>query len=312
MDILSPLAANFRFWQPPKGFTVETGADSIAFTLPTIPLPISNSSDSVLVPTSGEIGSGLYDYLRQFPDCPFNVEYAELLRDAWPHYLADLAAMIVMLDHKDVDAPYLRRKISGLKILLLLNTSNPGLLQQLGIAFYELALNYVELGRCRSHLSKAMGYFSAADRLQPNDLANLNYLAQIDYLTGDYPNAIERWQKLLDRVEDKETQSAFAARIDKIKGVELPEHPLLVDLESIGDAMQMLGSGDHDQARMILEKLEHEQIVPTEFPNPEFYSLLAISRERCGDLGGAQESFARALELDPSHNDAIAGMDRLI
>ena len=312
MNILTPLAANFRFWQPPGGFIVESGAESTEFLLPTIPLPLLNSQSQIEDPTSDAIGSGLYDYLRQFPDCPHNSEYAQLLRDAWPHYLADLAAMIVMLDHKEVDAPYIRRKISGLKILLLLNPDNAGLKQQLGIAFYELALNYVELCHCRSHLTQAMCFFFDVDKSLPTDPANLNYMAQVDYLLGDYPKATQRWQLLLTQVQDEATQSALLARIEAVKDQELPEHPLLVDLESIGEAMQLLAAGDPESARSILETLDQEQIVPTEFPNPEFYSLLAISRERSGDPAGAQAAFAKALELDPAHQESLDGLDRLI
>jgi tetratricopeptide (TPR) repeat protein len=312
MNNLTPLAATFNFWHPPTGYTVETGAESTDFLLPTIPLPLLNSKASEQTPSADMIGSGLYDYLRQFPDCPYNSEYAALLRDAWPHYLADLAAMIVMLDHKDVDAPYIRRKISGLQILLLLNSDNAGLKQQLGIAFYELALNYIELCHCRSHLTRAIRYFAEADKSLPHDPANLNYMAQIDYLLGDYPKAMERWQLLLTQVQDEPTQSTLLARIEKVKEQELPDHPLLVDLESIGEAMHFLASGEPEEAKAILEKLEQEQVVPTEFPNPEFYSLLAISRERSGDTCGAQAAFAKALELDPAHQESLDGLDRLI
>ncbi|MBE0501100.1 MAG: hypothetical protein IBX47_06630 [Desulfuromonadales bacterium] len=256
------------------------------------------------------IGSGLYDYLRQFPDCSYNTEYAALLRDVWPHYLSDLAAMIIMLDHKEIDAPYLRRKISGLKILLLLNADNPGLLQQLGMACYDLALNYVELSCCRSHLTRAIGYFTESDRLLSNDTTNLNYMAQIDYLLGDYPQAIKKWQLLSTLIQDETTRLSLVARIEAIQGVESLDHPLVVDLESIGEAMQLLASDEPALARAILETLEQQQIVPTEFPNPEFYSLLGISRERSGEHCLAQVAFVRALELDPTHQPALDGINR--
>jgi hypothetical protein len=310
MKRLTPLAANFRFWYPSTGYSIETGADSTEFILPKIPLPILNSAPEGEPLSTDLIGSGLYDYLRQFPDCPYNCDYAALLRDAWPHYLSDLAAMIVMLDHKEVDAPYIRRKISGLQILLLLNKNNPDLQQQLGIAFYELALNYVELCHCRSHLTKAIRYFSDSDKIQPNNSTNLNYMAQIDYLFGDYPKAIERWRLLLPQVGD-DTLLSLTARIEAVESLDLPEHPLLVDLESIGEAMQLLAAGEAVKARSILEKLEQEQVVPTEFPNPEFYSLLAISRERSGDSCGAQSAFALALEIDPAHKESLDGIARL-
>lgn len=312
MNRLSPLAVNFTLWQPPKGHVVQTGAEMTEFLLPSIPLPVLSVELEDELPSDDAIGSGIYDYLRQFPSCPYNNEYAALLRDVWPHYISDLSAMILMLDHKEVDAPYIRRKITGLQILLLLNPDNPGLQLQLGIACYDLALNFVELCACRAHLTKAINYFSAADMAVPNEPANLNYMAQIDYLLGDYPKAIERWQVLVDLVEDDATKSAINARIETIRGQGMPERPLLVDLESIGEAMLLLADGAPEDAMMILEKLEQEQIVTTEFPGPEFFSLLAISRERSGDLSGAQAAFARALELEPTHQESLDGIDRLL
>ena len=137
-------------------------------------------------------------------------------------------------------------------------------------------------------------------------------MAQIDYLLGDYPKAIERWQILVDLVADYATQSAINARIDTLKEQPIPERPLLVDLESIGEAMRLLADGASEDAMMILEKLEYEQVVTTEFPSPEFFSLLAISRERSGDMSGAQAAFARALELEPTHQESLDGIDRLV
>ena len=312
MNSLSPLAANFTLWSPPEGRTVQAGAESTDFLLPTIPIPIQTSELVDGPPSDNVIGSSLYDYLRQFPECPYNIEYAVLLRDVWPHYVSDLSAMILMLDHKEVDAPYIRRKITGLQILLLLNPDNSGLLMQLGISYYELALNFVELCNCRSHLTKAINYFSAADKLMPHEPTCLSHLAQIDYLVGDYPKSIERLQCLAEQINDDETKSTIFARIDVLKRLDVPEEPLLVDLESIGEAMQLLASGYPDRANMILEKLEQEQVVTTEFPNPEFFSLLAISRERTGDPSGAQAAFAMALELEPSHQESLDGIDRLL
>ena len=312
MDDITSLADNFTLWQPPKGHAVRTGAELTEFLLPVIPLPVLTAVLEDGAPSDDALGTGLYDYLRQFPGCPYNVEYAVLLRDAWPHFIADLSSMILMLDHKDVDAPYIRRKITGMQILLLLNPDNPGLLLQLGIACYDLSMNYIELCNCRSHLTKAINYFSAANKAAPNEPTNLNYMAQIDYLTGDYPKAIERMHALTELVQDEETKSSIFARIEVLNGQELPEKPLLSDLESVGEAMRLLASGAPEEANCILERLDREQIITTEFPSPEFFSLLAISRERSGELSGAQAAFARALELDPSHQESLNGVDRLL
>ncbi|MHB8710670.1 MAG: hypothetical protein ACYC9T_00005, partial [Trichloromonadaceae bacterium] len=124
-----PSAGDFVFWTPPPATTVEVGADRHPFPLPILPLPVHRQALAEGVPNDAAVGQGLYDYLRQFPDCPHNSVYAELLRDAYPHFLADMGAHILMLENKDVDGHYVRRKLSYLKILALLEPGNAGLLQ---------------------------------------------------------------------------------------------------------------------------------------------------------------------------------------
>jgi hypothetical protein len=95
--------AGFRFWTPQAGATIEVGAERRQFPLPQLPLPVRSVCGD---PEAHDIGQGTYDYLRQFPDAPSAELYAELLRDAFPHFLSDLAAQIVMINEKEVDAPF--------------------------------------------------------------------------------------------------------------------------------------------------------------------------------------------------------------
>lgn len=303
----NPLSDNYRFWTPETGHTVKVGPEQEEIVLPEIPLPVKMELDATGIPSDDTIGASIYDYLRQFPECPHNREYAEILRDAFPHYLADLGSQIVMLDHKDVDAPYVKRKIASMQILLLLNPDNKGLLLQLGVNFYELGLMFAELAHCRSHLVKAMRYLSAVDE----DAAALNYLARIDYLTGDYPTAIERWKRVRELVADVSTQQAITDQIEELQAAGLPDKPLLEDLEAIGEAMRLMAGKDIDQARFILERLEEENVIPKQFPNPEFYYMLGICREKTGDTAGAVESFGRALAVEPGHEPSREGLDRV-
>jgi tetratricopeptide (TPR) repeat protein len=262
------------------------------------------------IPTADAIGVGVYDYLRHFPDCPHNVAYAELLRDAFPHYLADLAAQAVMLDYKKVDAPYVQRKVTCMKIFTLLDPENPMLAQHLGIACYELGLMFSELPRSRYHLLAAMGYLQRSLALHAANIASLNLLGEIDFLFGDYPAALRRWQLVVAALEG-ETQVALAGKIARIEGEEVPDHPLVDDLEAIGHAMELYGEGDVRAAGMILERLEEDGCVPVEFPSPEFYCLLGLCRELQGDLGGAFAAFDAAMTLDPEHVAALEGKNRI-
>ena len=172
---VSPLDPQaYQFYTPEPGRCVEVGAENLQVLLPQIPLPILREDLETAenpTPSDDAIGKGIYGYLRQFPDCPLGVRYAELLRDAYPHFLADLAAQIAMLDYKEVDAPYVRRKVTFMKILALLEPENPRLLASLGLAGFDLGLMFSELPHCRQHLLAAMGFLQRALRLAPDDVA---------------------------------------------------------------------------------------------------------------------------------------------
>lgn len=303
----TPLADSYFFWTPAAGKVVPVGPEQDEIPLPGLPLPIKKALCADGSPSDDAIGTSLYDYLRQFPECPLNREYAEILRDVYPHFLADLGSQIVMLDHKDVEAPYVKRKIVCMQILLLLDPQNRGLLLQLGINFYELGLMFPELPHCRTHFTRALRYLSAVG----NDAAALNYLARLDFLMGDYPSAIRRWEQVRDAVSDAATRAAISSQIESLASMPEPEKSLLEDLEAIGTAMQLMAGDDIETAKSILERLEEENVVTIQFPNPEFYYMLGVCRERTGDPGGAFAAFDRALELEPGHAPSLEGQDRV-
>lgn len=225
---------DFLFWTPPPGWTVAVGPEQRAIPLSELPLPIHRQDLEKGPPDDNAIGQGIYDYLRQCPDTAHNRHYAELLRDAYPHYLADLGAQVAMLDHKEVDAFYVRRKLAGMKILALLDPENPGLWQQMGMIGYELALTFSELASCRQHLLNAMGFLQRALKLQPKSPATLNYLAQIDFYFGDYPMAAQRWGEIVKELGDIPAGHALAAKIRRIEEGKVPDHSLVDDLEAVG------------------------------------------------------------------------------
>jgi tetratricopeptide (TPR) repeat protein len=279
--------------------------------MPQLPLPLHHE-DFAAEPTGDAIGRGLYDYLRQFPDCRHNTRYAELLRDAYPHYIADLGAQIVMLDHKEVDSPYIRRKLTSLKILALLDPQNPGLLQQIGMVNLELGLLFSQLKECRRHLLEAMGALQHSLKLRPDNPSCLNQLGQIDFLFGDYPAAARRWKSVVELLAEGPTRQALSEKIALFAGQAIPDHPLVDDLEAIGDALALYGAGDLRSALLILERLEEEGRVPDEFPSPEFYYLLGMCRGRSGDHAGSFAAFESALSLNPDYAPALEAKNRLV
>jgi len=299
-----PLSERFVFWTPPDGFTVPTGPDASPLLLPAIPLPLHRSLAKDLPPSATAIGESVYDYLRQFPDCPHNRRYAELLQDGYPHLIADLGAQAAMLQHKDVSPAYVARMINQLRILALLEPANAGLLQQVGIASFDLAMSFECLPDCRSNLLLALGFFNRALKIWPDQPANLNYLGQINYLLGDYPAAQAFWEKLLTGLESRETRTAVAARISRLAAGDVPDYPLIDDLELLGQCLVLCGAADFAAAREILEDLDRKGWIAREFEFAEFPYLLGYCRSRTGDLAGALASYRLALEIDPAFHPA--------
>ena len=302
----------FVFWTPSENSVVHVGPDQKPVPYPQIPLPVKvedlKQGDT---PNENAVGNGVYDYLRQFPDCLHNVAYAELLRDGYAHYVADLAANVVMLDKKDVEPAYVFRKLTYLKILRLLEPGNVGLLWQLCQGFYNLAMTFTELHQVRRHLLDAMRFGQMLVKVDPDNLAVLNLLAEIDVLFGDYPAAIRRLRRLLELVEDEDRSGQINARLQACVETGFPDHCLVDDLEKVADAMQLYAAGNYPLATEILERLEVDDYFTAELKSADFLCLLGMCRIKTGDQGGAFEALNSALEIDPDHEQARQALDSI-
>jgi tetratricopeptide (TPR) repeat protein len=299
----------FVFWMPPEGHMIHVGPEQQPVALPQVPLPIKIAEMEALdgaenLPNDNAIGEGVYDYLRQFPDCLNHQEYAELLRDGYSHFLADLAAHVVMLDKKEVDPAYVFRKLTYLKILRLLEPDNAGLVWQLAHGFYALALTFTELPQVRRNLLDAMRFGQNLLKLKPQDPAALSLLADIDILFGDYPTATKRLHKLLSLITDEATITKIQARLERCVEIGFPDHPLMDDLECIGHAMQLYSVGDYPLATELLERLEEDAYFMSELKSADFLCLLGMCRLKTEDRSGAFDALTQALEIDPEHEQA--------
>lgn len=297
--------STFIFWQPPEGYEIHIGADQETFLLPQLSLPVKiKDLEGEEHPTDNAIGEGVYDYLRQFPDCEDNVAYAELLRDAYSHYLADLAAHAVMLDAKDVEPAYIYRKLNYLKILRLLEPENSGLLWQLAHGFYSLAMTFAELHQVRKYLLQSMRFGQDLVKMKTDDHAALNLLAEVDILFGDYPMAINRLGRAIELMPEGPVKEKVQARLETCTMVGFPEHPLVDDLERIAEAMELYAAGNYELATEILERLEENQYFISELRSADFLCFLGMCRLKMEDRAGAFDALSQALELEPEHAQA--------
>jgi hypothetical protein len=301
----------FVLWQPPADYEIHVGPEQVGVRLPQVPLPIhiADMPQDGSVPSDHAIGTGVSDYLREFPECPHNVIYAELLRDGYAHYLADLGAQVVMLDSKDVEPAYIARKLTYLKIFRLLEPRNTGLLWQLCRGYYDLGLTFTELPRVRHHLLAAMRFGQDLLRIEAQHQGALNLMAEIDILFGDYPSAQQRLRTLRDLVGQGPAAAAVEGRLRNCIETGFPDHPLVDDLERIAEAMQLSASGNYQQATEILERLEIDDYFCSELKSADFLCLLGLCRLRSGDRAGAFDALSQALEADPEKNQAREALE---
>ena len=301
----------FTFWMPPQGYTVAVGPEQIAVPLPALPLPLHRAEATGETPGDAAIGQGVYDYLRQFPDCQGNRTYAALLRDAYPHFLTDLASYAVMVDAKQVEPAYVLRKLNCLKVLSLLEPDNTELLLQLSRGFLAVALEFSELAYCRRHLRDAMRYGQEALRVEPASAGALSVLAEIDLLFGDTPGAIDKWRRLAGLIGDPVLQARIDEQVAALAEGEIPDSCLVDDLEALAEAMQLHTRGDHAQAVYILEQIQEAGRLTAKLPSADFYWLLGVCRRADGDVGGAYSALLKATELEPGHAAAIDALASL-
>jgi tetratricopeptide (TPR) repeat protein len=303
----------YSFWTPEPNTAVSVGPEETRVILPEIPLPIGRAD---LIegqrPTDKQIGVGIYNYLRRFPDCPFNAAYAKLLKDAYAYYISDLGAQIIMLESKDVDPPYVRRKISYLKILALLEPANPGLLLRIGAAYFELALIYSELIHVRRELMNAVTWLQKSLLLVPKDRTVLNYLGQTCYLLGDYSAVTRYWRGVIDQLPEGAARRTLQQRLQRIADEDLPVRPLVDDFETVGVAMEHYHLQEFDEARLIMDRLEEEGSIPREMPSPDFYYFVGLCREKAADSAGAFQAYEEALAIDAGHAAAAQGRERIL
>lgn len=301
----------FIFWIPPAGATVLAGADRHPVDLPVFPLPLHGPLPAADSPSDAAIGQGVFDYLRQFPECAGNTLYAELLRDAFPHFITDLASHAVLLDAKRVEPAYVVRKLTCLKILCLLEPRNCGLLLQLSRGYFELALEFSELAKCRQHLREAMRFGQNLLAVEPDDPHALALLAEIDFLLGDTPAATDKWRRLAVKTSDPLTRERIDARVAACSCGECPETTLVDDLEAVAEAMQLHAAGDDASAVCLLERIEEAGRLTTALPSADFYWLLGVCRQRAGEPGGAARALHLAMQLEPDHAGARTALDSL-
>ncbi|HEY4743367.1 MAG TPA: tetratricopeptide repeat protein [Desulfuromonadaceae bacterium] len=294
---LTPLDG-IRYFTPPAGY-VLTGRDgrvSIPWEgKPPIPL---QEQDCAAAEESGTadydmVGRGIYQALRLNPECVFAADYAVVLKEAYPHIISELGGQIIMLDARDVDTPYLDRKINFLKIMALLEPANAGLC-------LEIARTYIERGSRLSTLHHAVASWYGAERflkraleLDPKDRHCAYEYGEALYVLGRYDQAAETWAAALPLLEGGE-RARVEGRVAAILSGRLPLVPPLDYLTALSVAVEAHHGGRSDEAAAIIEDVLADPVFSEQFPVNEIYYLLGTCYQEMGMAGEAAEAFKRS------------------
>jgi len=236
------------------------------------------------------------------PEAPYAKQYAHIFREAYPHLFADLATNLVMLDKKDVDLPYLDRKITYLKIFALLEPDNHYFPLEIGSVFLEKGLTFAALANTTLHLFSAEKYLRKALQLKQDDLRTSNLLAEVCYLIGKYADAHALWKEVLDSVES-DAAAKIRIRLDLIEHDRCPQVPAVDYLQAVGVALEAFELSDFEEAAAIILDVIDAVSAFEEFPLAEMNYLLGLCYVRLDMPKYAEQYLLQALLLRPEFEE---------
>jgi tetratricopeptide (TPR) repeat protein len=287
-----------RYFTPPSGFTL-TGRDGMVSIPwnenPPIPLLIEDFPPEIgsIGPDYDMVGRGIYQALRLNPDCLGAEEYAAILKDAYPHIISELGGQIIMLDAKEVDTPYLDRKINFLKIMALLDPSNAGIHLEIARTFSDKGSRLGTLHQAVESWYGAEKHFKKSLAIDPTNHHAAYEYGEALYVLGRYDKAAEAWQQLPDGLSLSD-KSKVETRIAAILAGKLPSVPPVDYLTAISVAVESHHVGQNDEAAAIIEDVLADPVFAEQFPMNEVYYLLGTCYQEMGMMNESAEAFKRS------------------
>lgn len=294
---------------------MEARDGRVSLSFGDIPVPLTEEDHQALSggePDYDMVGRGIYFALRNNPDCVHGQVYAGWIRDAYPHHLAELANMIVMLDRKDVEVSYLDRKVNYLKIMALLEPDNPLLPAEIGATLLDRGLRMSALHQSTVMLYRAEAFLNRAREMSPSDVTVRARLGEVHYLLGHYAEAAGLWDELLQESGDDKTAHLAASR-DMIRAGTLPRIPPVDYLEAVAVAFGYYQTGEFEECAAILNDVLDDLVFCERFPLPEVWYYLGQCYQNLAMPRNAEDCFSEALKRDPEYSEAreaLAGMSR--
>lgn len=306
-ETLNPLKiAGISYYYPPEGASLQGRDGRVDLDYAGIPVPLLDDDFKALSgsePSYDAVGRGVYQLLRINPDAPFSERYALMLRDAYPHLFSEMATELVMLDKKDVDLPYLDRKINYLKIFALLEPGNHRFPSEIGATYLDKALNIGALGKTTVYLFAAEKYLNLAHTLDADDLHTRQLAGEVAFLLGKYDAAAGFWQGIAGALPENAAKTV-AERLTRIAAGDFSLVPAIDYLQAVGVALEAYEFGDYEEASAIILDVLEALSQYEEFPLAEINYLLGLCYVKLDTPRYAEEYLRRAIELRPDFNEA--------
>lgn len=309
-DIVPTKIPGIVYFHAEPGAVLSARDGKVDIPLYGFPVPLLKEDFSTEPPSYDAVGRGIYHLLRANPDAVLAERYAVLLRDAYPHLLAELATHLVMLDTKDVDLPYLDRKIAYLKIFSLLEPENSRLPLEIGATFYAKGMTLAALGNTTLHLFAAEKFLRKAYQLSPADVQIRHMLGEVCFILGKYEDAALFWNGISEGLH-KNDADTITARTALIKSGNLPALPVIDYLQAVGVALEAYEADDFEEAAAILLDVMDAVSVYDEFPLAEVHYLLGLCYRKLDIPKYAENHLRQALLLRPGYEEAALELQSL-
>lgn len=287
-----------RYFTPPAGF-VLTGRDGMVNILwnekPPMPFLTEDfpNGDESVTPDYDMVGRGIYQVLRLNPECAFAADYAAILKEAYPHIISDLGGQIIMLGAKEVDTPYLDRKVNFLKIMALIDPDNAGVHLEIARTLSDKGSRLSTLHQAISSWYGAEKHLTKALELDPADHHAAYEYGEALYVLGRYEQAAAVWQDISADLSLSD-QRKIETRIAAILAGKLPLVPPVDYLTAISVAVEAHHTGRNDDAAAIIEDVLGDPVFAEQFPMDEIYYLLGTCYQEMGMAHEAAEAFKRS------------------
>ena len=260
------------------------------------PIPLSEEDFIALetgTPDYDMVGRGIYQALRCNPDCAGAAIYAAVLREAYPHIVSELGGQIIMLEAKEVDTPYLDRKINFLKIMALLDPDNAGVPLEIARAYVDKGSRLASMQYCVTCWYAAEKQLLRSLEIRPGDRNAVYEYGEALYVLGRYEQAAEIWSDVIT-LHEPAARAQVEARIAGILAGNLPAVPPLDYLTALSVAIEQHGNGLTDDAISIITDVLADSVFAEQFPLNEVYYLLGTCYQEIGLMEDAAEAFKRS------------------